>query len=495
MAAPATTDEFLTLVRRSGLVADEQLNSFVGQLQSQRAFPPKPSVLAERCVEAGLLYPYQAEQLMQGRHRGFTLGKYRILERIGMGGMGQVYLCEHERMRRRVAVKVLPSAALKAAGALERFEREARAAASLDHPNIVRAFDLDQEGSLHFLVMEYVDGPTLYDMVRQNGPLDIEPACDYIRQAAVGLQHAHEAGLVHRDIKPSNILVDRQGTVKLLDLGLARFLDESGESITHKYDDNYVLGTADYVAPEQTRDSHNVDIRADIYSLGATFYFIVAGRPPFPEGTPSEKLTAHQTKTPPSLQSVRPEVPVGIAVLIEKMMAKAPYHRFQTPNEVAYALEAWQSGQSMANAVAPPAEPQAAGQPAGVSPAQSAFPILRRSTMVLPAAPPPSPNPQRRSAIFAASGANANGASQGQTPPRRSVVMAPGASQAAASQQAAAEALFPLYTPVPPPRSRTVRITTVALIALALGAAGGFGLNCLRILTAPQINAAPPRAK
>jgi serine/threonine protein kinase len=490
MAPPATTDDFLTLVRRSGLVAEEQLNSFVGQLQSQKAFPPKASALAERCVEAGLLYPYQAEQLMQGRHRGFTLGKYRILERIGLGGMGQVYLCEHERMRRRVAVKVLPSAALKAPGALERFEREARAAASLDHPNIVRAFDLDQEGTLHFLVMEYVDGPTLYDMVRQNGPLDVEPACDYIRQAAIGLQHAHEAGLVHRDIKPSNILVDRTGVVKLLDLGLARFLDDNGDAITHKYDDNYVLGTADYVAPEQTKDSHNVDVRADIYSLGATFYFILAGRPPFPDGTPSEKLTAHQSKTPPPLQSLRHDIPVGVAVLIEKMMAKAPHHRFQTPIEVARALEAWQSGQSMSAAVAPAADSlNAALQAGSQTAAQNAFPILRRSTVVLPAAPPPSPLPQRRSVMIQSA---ASGAAQGHSP-RRSVIVAPGGPQT--EQQQAAEALFPLYTPVPPPRSRTVRITTVALIALALGSAGGFGLNCLRSLTGPHINGAPAKAK
>jgi len=251
------------------------------------------------------------------------------------------------------------------------------------------------------------------------------------------------------------------------------------------------LGTADYVAPEQTRDSHNVDIRADIYSLGATFYFIIAGRPPFPEGTPSEKLIAHQTKTPPSLKSLRADVPVGVAVLIEKMMAKAPHHRFQTPNEVANALEAWQSGQSISNAVAPPADPQAPGPHAGASPAQSAFPILRRSTVVLPAAPPPSPVPQRRSGIFSPAGVNGTT----QAPPRRSVVMAAGAPQTGPTQQPAAEALFPLYTPVPPPRSRTVRLTTVALIALALGAAGGFGLNCLRILTAPQIQAAPPKSK
>ena len=223
-------------------------------------------------VRDGLLTHFQAEQFLQGKWRRFTIGKYKVLETLGAGGMGSVYLCEHKLMRRRVAVKVLPAAKAEDPAALERFYREARAVAALDHPNIVRAYDIDQDENLHFLVMEYVDGASLQEIVKKSGPLDVLRACHYIRQAAVGLQHAHEAGLVHRDIKPGNILVDRTGTVKILDMGLARFFHDEEDMLTKKYDEN-VLGTADYLAPEQALDSHGVDIRADIYSLGATFYF------------------------------------------------------------------------------------------------------------------------------------------------------------------------------------------------------------------------------
>jgi serine/threonine protein kinase len=378
MPAPATLDEFLLLVQRSGLVEDDRLDEFLRRLDATRTLPTDPAQLAERCVNAGLLTFFQVEQLLQGKWRGFSIGKYKVLERIGFGGMGQVYLCEHERMRRRVAVKVLPTTGQEP-GALERFEREARAAAAVDHPNIVRAFDIDQDGKLHFLVMEYVDGPTLYDLVRQSGPMEITRACHYIRQAALGLHHAHEAGLVHRDIKPSNILVDRQGLVKVLDLGLARFRYDHLDSITKRYDDNHVLGTADYVAPEQTHDSHNVDGRADVYGLGCTFYFVLTGRPPFPEGTPTEKLLWHRNRRPEPVQSLRRDLPIGVAVIVEKMMAKQKEQRFQTPLEAAHALAPWtqEAVPPPAEAELPPLSPAALG--AGLPP---------------PPAKPPTPAPK-----------------------------------------------------------------------------------------------------
>src|SRR5581483_10286116 len=190
--------------------------------------PAEVSKMAGLLVSAGLLTHFQAEQLMQGKWRRFTIGKYKVLERLGAGGMGSVFLCEHKLMRRRVAVKVLPTA---------------RAVAALDHPNIVHAYDIDQDEQLHFLVMEYVDGTSLQDLVKKSGPLDVTRACHYIRQSALGLEHAHEAGLVHRDIKPGNILVDRSGAVKLLDMGLARFFNDEEDVLTRKYDES-VLGTA-----------------------------------------------------------------------------------------------------------------------------------------------------------------------------------------------------------------------------------------------------------
>ena len=265
---------------------------------------------------------FQAEQFLQGKWRRFTIGKYKVLERLGSGGMGSVYLCEHMLMRRRVAVKVLPAAKAEDSSSLERFYREARAVAALDHPNIVRAYDIDQDENLHFLVMEHVDGSSLQEIIKRTGGMDVLRAAHYMRQAALGLQHAHEtAALVHRDIKPGNILVDRQGTVKILDMGLARFFHDEDDVLTKKYDES-VLGTADYLAPEQALDSHAVDIRADIYSLGATFYFCLTGRTPFDGGTVAQKLIWHQTRAPKPVRSFRPEVPDGIVAIVEKMMAK-----------------------------------------------------------------------------------------------------------------------------------------------------------------------------
>src|SRR5882672_4951869 len=267
MATPASTEEFLDLVRKSGVTDERRFADYLTKSSAANGLAPDASRMAGLLVRDGILTQFQAEQILQGKWRRFTIGKYKVLERLGSGGMGSVYLCEHKLMRRRVAVKVLPTAKAQDESALQRFFREARAVAALDHPNIVHAYDIDQDESLHFLVMEYVDGASLQEIVKKSGPMDIPRACDYIRQSTLGLDHAHQAGLIHRDIKPGNILVDRTGVVKILDMGLARFFHDEEDLLTKKYDES-VLGTADYLAPEQAIDSHGVDIRADIYSLG-----------------------------------------------------------------------------------------------------------------------------------------------------------------------------------------------------------------------------------
>jgi serine/threonine protein kinase len=338
MAAPATTDEFLDLIRKSGVAEEKRFDAWLQKAKAAGPLPAKPAEAAGLLVRDGVLTTFQAEQILQGKWRRFTIGKYKVLERLGSGGMGSVYLCEHKLMRRRVAVKVLPTAKAQDESALQRFYREARAVAALDHPNIVHAYDIDQDESLHFLVMEYVDGASLQDIVKRGGPMDITRACHYIRQSAAGLEHAHEAHLIHRDIKPGNILVERTGIVKILDMGLARFFNDDDDILTKKFDEN-VLGTADYLAPEQAIDSHEVDIRADIYSLGATFYFMLTGRTAFGEGTVAQKLLWHQTRQPKLVTEYRPEVPPALAAVVAKMMHKDRNQRYQTPTEVAQALD------------------------------------------------------------------------------------------------------------------------------------------------------------
>jgi serine/threonine-protein kinase len=223
---------------------------------------------------------------------------------------------------------------------LERFRLEARAVAKLDDPHIVRAFDIDNEGDLHYIVMEYVDGQDLHRLVAQNGPLLPDVAADYIAQAATGLAHAHEKNLVHRDIKPANLLVDRSETVKLLDLGLAKLAEEDQTSLTLANDEN-VLGTADYLAPEQALNSHTADHRSDIYSLGCTLYYLLTGRPPFPEGTISERLLKHQVEEPESLLKLRPDLPMSLIEICNKMMNKRPELRYESATEVATKLTEW----------------------------------------------------------------------------------------------------------------------------------------------------------
>jgi serine/threonine protein kinase len=339
MPAPATIDEFLDVVRKSGLVDPQRLETHLQQLQAAGPLPTEPKKLADLLIRDGFMTYFQAEQFLIGKWRGFSIGKYDVLERLGVGGTGIVYLCEHKFMRRRVAIKVLATNMAENPYVLERFYREGQAVAALDHPNIVRAHDIDHDGNLHFLVMEYVDGASLDRIVRKLGQLDVPRACHYIRQAALGLQHAHEAGLVHRDIKPANLLLDRQGVVRILDMGLARFFQDKTDTSTHKY--AQLVGTVDFLAPEQAINSDHADIRADIYSLGATLHFLLVGKPPFEEGSLAQKLIWHQVRHPKPVSELRPEVPAELSALITRMMAKDPKHRPQTPAEVVAALAPW----------------------------------------------------------------------------------------------------------------------------------------------------------
>lgn len=339
MPGPITVEEFLKLIHKSEVVEAKTLARFL----EKRVLDAEANArsLADEMVERGVLTNFQAEQLLQGKWRGFTIGRYKYLERIGIGGMGQVFLCEHVHTRRRVAIKVLPPAKAEHPAALGRFYREARAAAALQHPNVVRIHDIDQDGDLHFIVMEYVAGPNLLDLVKRFGPLEIGRATSYVHQVAGALDFAFRNGVIHRDVKPGNVMIDRNGVAHLLDLGLARFLNDQTDQLTLKYDDKIVLGTADYVAPEQIENSHAVDTRADIYALGSTFYFLLAGHPPFPTGTVSQKLLWHRTKKPPSIVEVRPEVPSGLADVLSKMMSKDVKERYQTPAQVISDLAAW----------------------------------------------------------------------------------------------------------------------------------------------------------
>jgi serine/threonine protein kinase len=342
MAVPSSVDEFLEIVVKSGVLDKDVLDPYLQQMRAAGGLPDKPKKLAGTLVRDGLLTAFQAGQFLQGEWRGFLIsGKYKLLDHLGAGGMGSVFLCEHKSMRRRVAIKVLPVGQAKDPAALERFYREARAVAALDHPNIVRAHDIDHDGRYHFLVLEYVEGASLQEIVKRCGPMDVTRAAHYIRQAALGLHQAHTAGLVHRDVKPGNILVDRQGVVKILDMGLARFFHDETDGLTRQHDENNILGTADYLAPEQAINSHAVDIRADIYSLGATFYFLLAGRPPFGDGSVAQKLVWHQMRAPEPVHTARPETPEGLADVVAKMMAKDPAARFQTPADVYEALAPW----------------------------------------------------------------------------------------------------------------------------------------------------------
>jgi serine/threonine protein kinase len=337
--AIATAAELVAALRKHSLLKPEQLDDVARQTGGKQL---DARTLAQKLLQAGSLTPYQVNQLLQGKGQELVLGSYLVLERLGEGGMGQVFKARHQGLGRVVALKLIHKERLGNPQAVKRFQREMQVAGKLNHPNIVLGYDADQIGNTHFFTMEFVEGTDLNKLVKEKGRLPVQEACDYIRQAALGLQHAHERGLVHRDIKPHNLLLAKNGTVKILDMGLARMqADEDTSTLTKE---GSVVGTLDYVSPEQAMNSHKVDIRADLYSLGCTFYFLLTGQVPFPGGTAMEKLSNHAFHIPTPVEQLRPDIPPGVAAIVRKLMSKKPEERFQTPAELAVVLAKGQMG-------------------------------------------------------------------------------------------------------------------------------------------------------
>jgi serine/threonine protein kinase len=326
--AVSSAEQFFAVLTKSKLLSPAQ----TAEARSLAAGITDPVTVAKRLARQRLITRWQAGQLMAGRS-SFYLGKYRLIELLGGGGMGRVFLAQHVGLNRRVALKTIARQVGRDPASLDRFLAEARAIATLDHPNIVQAFSVDNEGERYYLVMEYVEGMDLQRLVEREGPLDAARAVDYIRQAADGLQHAHQQNMIHCDIKPSNLMVNMQGVVKILDLGLARLGDEEENA-----PDERTLGSVDYMAPEEALKSRDRDGRADIYSLGCTLYFVLTGHPPFPQGTLPERILKHQTQEPPDLRSEQPKISAELAAICKRMMAKRPEDRYATAAEASRVL-------------------------------------------------------------------------------------------------------------------------------------------------------------
>ena len=336
---PVQASEFLDLLEASGLLSARQITKVItafGLTSEERA-----EDVARRLVQELVLTPFQAERLLEGRYRGFLIDRYRVREVLGVGGMGCVFIAEDPHLRTKVALKVLANQHSTDAGMLARIKLEAWAGNRIQHPNVVRTLRLDSTGAVTFLVMELIRGITLHELVAHGGPVKPVMACDIFRQAALGLQAAHEKNIIHRDIKPANLLIDRTGHSWLLDFGLALVGDDSSAefSLAMIFGHN-CLGTPDYIAPEQSIDSNAVSASADIYGLGCTMYVALTGRVPFADEKSSRaKIEAQRTKTPVPISGINPHVPDAVASVVEKMMARAPGDRFASAAEVAEALE------------------------------------------------------------------------------------------------------------------------------------------------------------
>jgi len=332
-----TIPELIQRIDASGLMSADSVREFVSSLPAEQQ-PLDGDGLLQELLRHERLNRFQATELLAGSSLPLVLGNYTLIEMLGQGGMGLVYKARHRRMDRVVALKVLSPEAVKTQTLVERFHREVKAVAKLSHPNIVTAHDADEHRGTHFLVMEFVAGRDLSSVVRNQIRLPLADAVDYIAQAACGLEFAHRHGVVHRDIKPANLLLNNEGTIKILDLGLARFDDAIGKTAEGLTTSGSVMGTVDYMSPEQAEDTRHADARSDIYSLGCSLFALLANRIPFPAETVMKRLLAHRETPLPNLKSLRDDVPDELIAIVGRMLAKKPVDRFQTMAEVETAL-------------------------------------------------------------------------------------------------------------------------------------------------------------
>ena len=333
---PLPLEKFVQQLQDSGILAGDTIQDFI----PPNATPKDSEDLARELVRKKKLTKFQAEEVYKGKAKSLVLGNYVLMEQIGAGGMGQVFKAHHRRMDRFVAVKLLPPTMTKDKAAIARFEREVKAAAKISHPNIVAAHDADCANGVHFLVMELVEGNDLSALVKKKGQLPVAEALNYILQAAKGLEAAHKKGIVHRDIKPANLLLDTEGTVKILDLGLARLNgDRDGPVQADLTSTGTIMGTVDYMAPEQALDTKTADARADVYALGCSLFYLLTGKATYEGDTVMKKLLAHREQPIPSLRADRPDVPELIESAFRKMVMKKVDDRFQTMSEVIAELE------------------------------------------------------------------------------------------------------------------------------------------------------------
>jgi serine/threonine-protein kinase len=354
----------LDVLRQSHLLTKEQLAALPSQLQGRLT---DARALARTLLQRGWLTVYQMNQLLASQGRELIVGPYHVLDRLGQGGQSTVYKARHATAGFVVALKVIRSELLGKPEASRQFLQEMEAMAKLDHPNVVQFWDADQVGETYYCAMEYVEGTDLGKYVRLVGPLPAAEACGYIRQAALGLQHAHEQHLIHRDIKPGNLYLTGApapaagrppavgSLIKILDWGLAGLRPPRGrpDEPDPREGPRAVVGTADYLSPEQALNPAAVDIRGDLYSLGCTLYYLLTGQVPFPGGTLMQKILRHQQAEPPPAAAVRPDLPPGLGAVLKRLMAKRPEDRFQTPAAVAIALAAFARG----SRAAPPGPP------------------------------------------------------------------------------------------------------------------------------------------